>query len=155
MPSQPPMPVIDILPRQKTAHLSLGPIPHDESTSLGNLDVLSNIFREQYQLPDEVFKQRLFLVYGDQKTTQRIRTIKSRRSRATQAVDSLRWVLPVPALFHIRMNYLYMLSRTHFSAAGDGSKATLYDAMNFWIRKGIQSKKADFYALEQLIIHSF
>lgn len=53
------------------------------------------------------------------------------------------------------MNYLYMLSRTHFGAAGDGSKATLYDAMNFWVRKGIQTKKADFYALEQLIIHSF
>ncbi|KAF5134279.1 hypothetical protein E5D57_004912 [Metarhizium anisopliae] len=62
---------------------------------------------------------------------------------------------PVPALFHLRMNYLYMLSRTHFGAAGDGSKATLYDTMNFWIRKGIQAKKADFYALEQLIIHSF
>ena len=48
-----------------------------------------------------------------------------------------------------------MLSRTHFGVAGDGSKATLYDAMNFWIRKGIQAKKADFYALEQLAIHSF
>ncbi|KAJ3453151.1 hypothetical protein MRS44_018806 [Fusarium solani] len=141
----------------ETAHLSLGPIPYDESTNAGNLDVLSNIFREQYQLPDEAFKERLLLVYGDQKTTQRIRMIKSRRSRAAQAVDSLRWVLPVPALFHVRMNYLYryMLSRTHFGAAGDGSKATLYDAMNFWVRKGIQSKKADFYALEQLVIHSF
>ena len=53
------------------------------------------------------------------------------------------------------MNYLYMLSRVHFGAAGDGSKATLYYAMNLWIRKGIQKKKADFYSLEQLVIHSF
>ncbi|KAF5122360.1 hypothetical protein E5D57_002265 [Metarhizium anisopliae] len=155
MASPPRMPVIDILPRRRTAHLSLGPIPYDESTNAGNLNVLRNIFQEQYQLPDEAFNDRLLLIYGDQKTIQRIRTIKSRRSRAARPVDSLQWALPVPALFHLRMNYLYMLSRTHFGAAGDGSKATLYDTMNFWIRKGIQAKKADFYALEQLIIHSF
>ncbi|KAJ3454502.1 hypothetical protein MRS44_013102 [Fusarium solani] len=141
--------------RQKTSHASLGPIPHDESTNVGNLNVLANIFEEQYKLPEDVFQERLFLIYGDQKTTQRIRTVKSRRSRSARAVDGLRWALPVPALFHLRMNYLYMLSRVHFGAAGDGSKATLYYAANLWIRKGIQKKKADFYSLEQLVIHSF
>ncbi|RTE68120.1 hypothetical protein BHE90_017503 [Fusarium euwallaceae] len=149
------MPAIDILARQKTSHVSLGPIPHDESTNVGNLNVLANIFEEQYKLPEDVFQERLFLIYGDQKTTQRIRTVKSRRSRSARAVDGLRWALPVPALFHLRMNYLYMLSRVHFGAAGDGSKATLYYAANLWIRKGIQKKKADFYSLEQLVIHSF
>jgi hypothetical protein len=54
-----------------------------------------------------------------------------------------------------KMNYLYLLSRTHFGSAGDGSEATLWHAMNFWIRKGISKKKADFHALEQLIIQSF
>ena len=91
MASPPRMPVIDILPRRRTAHLSLGPIPYDESTNAGNIDVLRNIFQEQYQLPDEAFNDQLFLIYGDQKTTQRIRMIKSRRSRAARPVDSLRW----------------------------------------------------------------
>lgn len=136
-------------------HLSLGPIPHDESTNAGNLNVLSNIFQQQYRLPDEAFEERLLLIYGDQKTTQRIRTIKSRRAGAARPVDSLRWALPIPALFHVKMNYLYLLSRTHFGSAGDGSEATLWHAMNFWIRKGISKKKADFHALEQLIIQSF
>src|SRR2546421_3863683 len=52
------------------------------------------------------------------------------------------------------MNYLYMISRLHFGGSG-GCQSTLYDAMNFWTRKKISKYKADFYALEQLIIHSF
>src|SRR5438045_5561431 len=52
------------------------------------------------------------------------------------------------------MNYLYMISRLHFGGLGS-DQSTLYDAMNFWTRKKISKSKADFYALEQLIIHSF
>ena len=52
------------------------------------------------------------------------------------------------------MNYLYMISRLHFGGPG-GDQSTLYDAMNFWTKEKISKSKADFYALEQLIIHSF
>jgi hypothetical protein len=148
------MPVIDVLTPVKTVHRSLGPIPHDESSNAGNILVLENIFRHQYHLPDSAFEQRLFLIYGDQKTTQRIRSIKQRREQAERPYDRLQWALPVPALFHLRMNYLYMISRLHFGGPGS-DQSTLYDAMNFWTRKKISKSKADFYALEQLIIHSF
>ena len=148
------MPEIEILPPSKTSHCSLGPIPHDESTNAGNIMILENIFRQQYRLPDSAFEQGLFLVYGDQKTTQRIRMIKRRRERARQPYDTLKWALPVPALFHLRMNYLYMILRIHFGGQG-GDQSTLYDAMNFWTRKGISKANSDFYALEQLAIHSF
>jgi len=148
------MPIIDLLTPVKTVHCSLGPIPHDESSNAGNIMVLENIFRHQYHLPDSAFEERLFLIYGDQKTTQRIRSIKQPREEAQRPYDRLQWALPVPALFHLRMNYLYMISRLHFGGPG-GGQSTLYDAMNFWTRKKISKSKADFYALEQLIIHSF
>jgi hypothetical protein len=149
------MPRLDVLPRRKSVYSSLGPIPHDESTNMGNLNILENIFQGQYNLPVEQFKNALYLIYGDQKTIQRIRTIKTRRRAAARAVDRLEWALPVPALFHLRMNYLFMLSRTHFGAACDGSQSTLYHAMNLWSRKGISRAKSNFYALQQLVIHSF
>jgi hypothetical protein len=148
------MPVIDVLAPTKTIHGSLGPIPHDESSNAGNIQILENIFQHQYHLPESAFEQRLFLIYGDQKTTQRIRSIKQRREEAERPYDRLQWALPVPALFHLRMNYLYMISRLHFGGP-HGDQSTLYDAMNFWTRKKISKSKADFYALEQLIIHSF
>ena len=146
---RPKMPKTDALAPVKTRHCSLGPIPHDESSNAGNFMVLENIFRQQYHLPDSAFEHRLFLIYGDQKTIQRIRTTKRRRERARQPYDSLGWALPVPALFHLRTNYLYMVSRIHFGGQG-GDQSTLYDAMNFWTRKGISKSKSDFYALEQI-----
>ena len=63
-------------------HCSLGPIPHDESSNAGNILILENIFQRQYRLPDSAFEQRLFLIYGDQKTTQQIRSLKQRREQA-------------------------------------------------------------------------
>lgn len=92
--------------------------------------VLEDIFRQQYRLPDSAFKHRLFLIYGDQKSTQRIRTIRRRREWARQPYNSLR-ALPVLALFHLRMNYLYMVLGVHFDGL-DSDQSTLYDAMNFW-----------------------
>ena len=148
------MPVVDALAPVKTVHHSLGPILHDESSNAGNILILENIFQHQYRQPDSAFERRLFLIYGDQKTTQRIRSIKQRREEAERPYDRLEWALPVPALFHLRMNYLYMISRLHFGGPGS-DQSTLYDAMNFWTRKKISKSNADFYALEQLIIHSF
>jgi len=148
------MPVVDVLAPAKTVHHSLGPILHDESTNAGNIQILSNIFQHQYGLPDSLFERILLLIYGDQKTVQRIRSIKQRREEAERPYDRLQWALPVPALFHLRMNYLYMISRLHFGGP-DRDQSTLHDAMNFWTRKKISKSKADFYALEQLIIHSF
>ena len=92
---RPTMPVIDVLKHVKTVHCSLGPIPYDESSNAGNIQILENIFWQQYHLPDSDFKSRLFLIYGDQKTTQRIRSIKQRREQAQRSYDRLQWALPV------------------------------------------------------------
>jgi len=148
------MPEIDILPPRKTVHRPLGPIPHDESSNAGNLAILENIFKGQYRLPDCTFEKRLFLVYGDQKTIQRLRTIKRRRRESEKPFDCLQWILPVPALFHLKMNLLYMISKAHFGGQ-DKDQSSLYDAMNFWGRKRISRTKSEFHALEELIIHSY
>lgn len=150
----PKMPAVECLASRKTVHLPLGLIPHDESSNTGNLAVLENIFRNQYGLAEQRFEKALFLIYGDQKTVQRIRTIKRRRRDSIRAYDSLKWALPVPALFHLKMNLLFMLLKCHFGGE-DRDQSTLYDAMNFWNRKKISKAKADFFALEELVIHSF
>ena len=148
------MPEIDILPPRKTVHRPLGPIPYDESSNAGNLAILENIFRGQYHLPDSIFQKRLYLVYGDQKTIRRLRTIKRRRRESEMPFDRLQWILPVPALFHLKMNLLYMISKAHFGGQ-DRDQSSLYDAMNFWGRKRITRTKSEFHALEELVIHSY
>src|SRR5437016_1064121 len=148
------MPKLDILEPRKTSYQPLGLIPHDESSNSSNLAVLKNIFQGQYKLSDRAFENNLYLIYGDQKTTQRIRTIKRRRQDSARPYDNLKWALPVPALFHLKMNLLYMISRCHFGGH-DRDYSTLYYAMNFWGRKKISKAKTEFFALEELVIHSF
>lgn len=148
------MPKVDVLKPQMTVHHPLNLIPHDESSNAGNLAVLDNIFRRQYHRDEVSFVNQLSLVYGDQKTIQRIRTIKRRRQHSIGSYDSLRWILPVPAFFHLKMNYLYMISRSHFGGSGS-DQSTLCHAMNFWQRKKISREHADFFALEELVIHSY
>src|SRR5438045_8887844 len=52
------------------------------------------------------------------------------------------------------MNLLYMILRCHFGSQ-DHDYSTLHYAMNFWGQKKISKTKADFFTLEELIIHSF
>ncbi|KAI9847095.1 MAG: hypothetical protein M1837_003213 [Sclerophora amabilis] len=82
------LPILDRLAPSRTRHYSLGPIPFDESSNAGNLSVIENIFKHQYGMADNCFAEQLTLVYGDQKTTQRIRTVKSIRADSEGPFDS-------------------------------------------------------------------
>ncbi|KAI9845730.1 MAG: hypothetical protein M1837_004563 [Sclerophora amabilis] len=149
------LPVLDRLTPSRTCHYSLGPIPFDESSNAGNLNVIENIFKGQYQLHEDSFLDRLTLVYGNQKTTQRIRTVKNIRADLEGPFDSHKWILPIPALFYLKMNFLKLLSQAHFGGEGEKSQTSLYYARSVLGRRKVQLGRADFFALEEFIIHNF
>ncbi|KAH0538025.1 hypothetical protein FGG08_005337 [Glutinoglossum americanum] len=101
-----------------------------------SINVLRNIFQQQYRLEDDAFAERLFLIYGDQKTVQRLRTIKKRREDAISRYDSFKWLLPIPALFHLKMNYLKMIITAHYRTE-DGviDQSSLRHSKEFWNRR--------------------
>ena len=103
----PRMPRIDLLDPRRTKSYSLGAIPFNEGTIDGNYQVHKSIFVDQFGLdPEEHFKNRLYLVYGDQKTAQLIRSVKIEQRTAAMDYDRRDWLLPIPSLFHLRMNFL-------------------------------------------------
>ena len=152
------MPAIDLLPHSPaTTHNPLGPIPHDESSNSGNLDVIHNIFSGQYALADEVFDNRLVLLYGDQKTVARIRGCKKiRQEDSSSSYESLRWALEVPALFHLKMNYLKMMVEAHFDDKDkERSTTNLYTVKRLWNRNNVLPKKWDFFSMEEFIVQNY
>jgi hypothetical protein len=152
------MPQLDILSPEKTLSTTLGPIPAEEGTIAGNYDILHNIFIRQLAFnPDIDFSTRLFLVFGDQLTVSRIRSIKFERREATSAYDQFNWVLPVSAFFHLRMNFLYMISKSHYgdSTGAPNQYSTLSSHIHVLHRKNIPPGSAPFHHLEELTIHSF
>jgi hypothetical protein len=152
----PRMPKIDALDPRQTKSYSLGAIPFSEGTIDGNYQVHKSIFVDQFGLdPEKQFQNRLYLVYGDQKTVQLIRSVKSEQRTATLDYDRRDWLLPVPSLFHLRMNFLWMIQRTHSGGPRCPEASTLFHNMNFWNRKQIPLAKAPFHLLEELILHSW
>ncbi|KAI9780358.1 MAG: hypothetical protein M1839_006781 [Geoglossum umbratile] len=146
----------DAIRSRRSIHNSLGPIPFDESSNTGSINVLRNIFQQQYRLGDDAFTERLFLIYGDQKTVQCLRTIKKRREEAISPYDSFKWLLPVPALFHLKMNYLKMIITAHYGTEDSATdQSSLRHSKEFWNHRKVRPRKADFFVLEEFVIHNY
>jgi len=128
------MPAIEKLPLRKTVSHSLRPIEVNESTTAGNLSILENIFQRQYRLErsSDTRGRNIRLLYGDQKTWARLWSIKNAAAEyTTPGYGQMRWMLPIPALFHLKMNHLKIIHATHYDANATppvkGSKATAVD----------------------------
>ena len=116
---QPLVPQIDPLPLRKVESHPLDTIHEDESSTKGNLNILEDILLRQSGLNREnlaLWTSGLRLVYGDQKTFQRLWSIK--RAGAEQDLPGygqMKWLLPVPSLFHTKMCYLKIIHKAHWS----------------------------------------
>jgi len=88
----------------------LGAIPFNEGTLAGTYKVHEEIFLNQlHRDRDKEFADVLYLVYGDQKTASLNRSVKDEQRSAQLPFDHRDWCLPLPALFHLRMNFLWMV----------------------------------------------
>jgi hypothetical protein len=74
---------------------------------------------------------------------------------ASGAYDRKDWLVGVAALFHLRMNFLWLVQRTHYGNMEQQDASTLYHNINFWGRKNIPADRAAFQVLEELVLHSF
>jgi hypothetical protein len=156
--SEPSMPILDVLPPIRTKHITMGAILEDESSVSGNYNVLDNIFAQQLGLSEQSdkYSQRLYLIYGDQKTCKLIRSCKHQRGFGTSSTyHQLKWALPAPGLWHLRLNYLQMVLGSFYGGRKHSDQlSTLYPQINMLNRHNIPKKSAPFHHMEELILHS-
>jgi hypothetical protein len=62
--------------------------------------------------------------------------------------DRIDWLIGVTALLHLRMNFLWLMQRTHYGNMEQQDASTLYRNINFWGRKNIPANRAAFQVLE-------
>jgi hypothetical protein len=74
---------------------------------------------------------------------------------ASAVYDRKDWLIGVAALFHLRMNFLWLMQQTHYRNIEQQDASTLYYNINFWGRKNIPADRAAFQVLEELVLHSF
>ena len=153
----PRMPVIDVLePRKYEVH-QLGPIFFDEGSLEGTYGVHQDIWLRQLGLDRlEDFRERLWIVGGDHRTTLLNRSIRQEQRFSTQIYDRRDWLVSPSQPFHLMLNFLYLIVRTHYGDAGNrASKATLLHDLLFWDRPHITRENCPYHLLKPLILEGW
>ena len=155
--TRPSMPVIETIPPRRTRYQQYGAILEDEGTIQGTYNVHDELFLNQGGLGVDDFSRRLFLVFGDQLTSLRMRAVKAGQRRAEHAYDRRNWLLGIPAWFHIQLNLLFTIVRTHWSTEGAGgqSRHTLCSDSTTWGRTQSSRDNAKYHLLEPIVAQGF
>lgn len=150
----PEFPAVKRLPAQKTVHYSLGPMLYNEGTADGTYKVIEDVFLEQLgDDGDTDLDGLLQLVYGDQKTVSLLNAVKKERSEASRHFDRFSWLLPIPGLFHWRMNYLDMIFELYSGADHPTVESTIHH--NKVYLGCVQGHKSPFHHKEEVATRSF
>jgi len=161
----PQMPVLHQIPPKKTKFWQFGGIFEDEGTISGTYRVHDSIFIAQLGLkaprtPSDRrndFSRRLWLVHGDQLTAQRIRSVKLEQRSAERSYDRRDWMLGLPAWFHIQMNLLYTIVRTHWTGSNGlhQSRHCLKADSTAWGRTQYGPENIKYHLVAPIVVQAF
>jgi len=164
--SPPSIPVFEKLPPHKTEFWQLGAIFEDEGTISGTYGVHNAIFLKQFGLkaPEtplgqekDDFRDRLWIVHGDQLTAHHVRAVKSAQFRAARPYDRRDWMLCVPSWFHMQMALQNTVVRTHFSAdtGSNGTRHCITADATTWGRTIGDRASPKYHILDPLLAQGF
>ncbi|KAI5300432.1 hypothetical protein KEM56_002469 [Ascosphaera pollenicola] len=129
----PQFPVVKRLQPSKTEFHEMGPINANEETKSGCITVMDTIF-ECFGIPqdDPVFQEMIQLLYSDQKTVSLVQSVKKDcRTSKTPFVTFL-YMLPIPGLFHFRMNFMDLVYSLFVGEKGsEKSAASITENIRF------------------------
>jgi hypothetical protein len=160
----PEPPVFDILPAHRTKMFQLGAIFQDEGTLEGTYAVHDEIWKKQFGFrPDEDdsdqkhFTDRLWPVFGDQKTASLLRSVCSMQRRSILDYDRKKWMLGLSAYWHTMQALLTSILKVHYESLDQEgkpvfSRATVQHDANFLQRRGVSPSNVKFHVVEPLLI---
>ncbi|KAK4232867.1 hypothetical protein C8A03DRAFT_19939, partial [Achaetomium macrosporum] len=151
----PEYPVVNAVKYEDSPYLPIGAIFEDE----GKIDGVYKLHEELWQrrLKFTEYDERLTLVYGDQKTTSSARRIQRSQLEASEPWEQKKWMLLVPAFFHIELNYIEMLFRMFWDTGNKSlSSATISADVQFFKRgRHISKKDIKYHQVLPLLIHGY
>ena len=156
------IPDLDRLKPQKYSHYALGPIMENEGTLAGTYGVLKNIFGGDdgdcgFQEGQLGYKESSFddsqivFINGDEKTVSLLQSAQRERRFERRTDAQLQWFIPVPGLFHWRMNYINMVHDI-FDGPESAEDSLKHSKINLGAHR---SSKTKFHHKEEVAIKTF
>ncbi|KAF9275432.1 hypothetical protein BGZ74_004019 [Mortierella antarctica] len=151
---KPPPKTNNVLSTAKTTLIPLPTMHFNQATTDGNKDIIIHIVLKVLRLPPEYFDHlRRIIFAGDKLTVNRIRSLQAMNWDEHTVYKKFEWVVPVLQLFHLRMNLVSVILKTHF---GDKLvRGSLGYNVHLLGRKRIAEDKADFHAADEFLRHTF
>ncbi len=100
---------LDILSSWITKHCNMSSILFNKNITNNIYEVTDTIFQHQLKLNKNMYFNRLFLMYDDQKTAQLLQDIKKKQWETDNNYNRCDYILSVLILFHLCMNLLYLI----------------------------------------------
>ncbi|KAG0247890.1 hypothetical protein BG011_000766 [Mortierella polycephala] len=148
------VPAINPLAVSKTTTYPLPSMHIDQSSVVGNMEVIDTIIKDVLKLAPEWFESELrVVVAGDQLTVQRVSTLKHLKEIDNSVYNRLEWALPVLQLFHLQMLLCATILRTHYGSTKEPG-SLLYNKTLLG-RKHISLTDFDYHAGDELLRHTF
>lgn len=148
-------PKIEVLPPDRTEWQSIRPIMKDENSVSNNIDIIENIFRQQFSLDEQEdqYKDGSRLLSGDLKTWRLILSARTLRTKtSSRRADSLEWVVPVLGLWHIRYNMIRLIHDVHWGGPKEADASTLQLHADRLSRHRVVDSSKNFSLTEQVCI---
>ncbi|KAI5301061.1 hypothetical protein KEM56_002005 [Ascosphaera pollenicola] len=153
---RPQFPHIKCLEPKVTTRYEMGPIMEDEGSISGTFAVMNHILLDTlaYDIEDPHFGEIIQLSYGDQKIVSLVHSVKRIRKYSKHAYEKFEAFLPIPGLFHFKMNFMDLIY-SHFSSDSDALKSPCslkHNEHHIGIAKG---HKLPFHHKEQVVMRCF
>ena len=143
--------------RNRTQCYPLPPVMKDQGSNENNMSIIETIFETQFGITkeDPQFDILIRIVFGDLKTVDRMRSIKSIRDATGESpFDTLHWLMPGLGLWHLRYNFLQLLHHIHWGGSSPVDPSTLqYAADRLGRTQCVQPNK--FQQQDELQRHSY
>ncbi|EAQ85232.1 predicted protein [Chaetomium globosum CBS 148.51] len=151
----PTLPVVRRVTYKESPCLQIGAIFEDEGTLAGVYRLHEELWLRRLEFKE--YDERLTLVFGDQKSTSFNRRIQQQQLEASQLWERKKWMLPVPAFFHVELNYIHLLFRVFWDTGGkDRSSATISADVQFFQRsRHINKQDIKYHQVLPLLMHGY
>ncbi|KAH9886957.1 hypothetical protein C8Q73DRAFT_608284, partial [Cubamyces lactineus] len=116
----------DRIPLHKTAIYPLPAMNIDESSTTGNADVLTEIFKSlKVDMDSPDFTRYVKIISGDQLSISRIRSLVQNRAGHETLGQSFLWALCMPGLFHYKMAATHGILESHYGSQSQRDPGSL------------------------------
>ncbi|KAG0287355.1 hypothetical protein BGZ98_004672 [Dissophora globulifera] len=126
----------------------------DQSSLVGNLEVITTVMEKSLRLSPEWFDaERKIVVAGDQLTVSRISTAAIYKAVDVSPYHRLQYALLMLQLFHLKMTLCSLILQTHWGSTKQ--TGSLQFNKELLRRKHVSQTDFDYHAADELLRHTF